>query len=184
MKQKEPVDKNSREFLERRFSAGRSSLLLILVLSVINFIFILLDRETYFLFSTSVPYYLTLFVKGVENNFTMGAWDNGPATMVCVALSALVLLAYLLCWRFSKKRSGWLTVATVLFILDTVGLVLISFGMLNEPMSTLMDFILHVCVVVQLVLSCNAGRKLNQMSQEQPLESRADLSKTNPEVFS
>lgn len=183
MKQKEPVDKNSRQFLERRVSTGRSSLLLILVLSVINFGFLLADSGTYFLFSASVPYYLTLFIKGVENNFVMGHWDNGPATMVCVFISALVLVLYLLCWIFSKKRGSWMTVAMVLFIVDTVGLVLISFGLLNEPMSNLVDFLLHIWAVAELVMASNAARKLSRMTQEQPLESTADLSKTNPEIF-
>lgn len=183
MKSKDPVDKNSRKFLERKISTGRSSLLLIIVLTVVNFGFLLADSGTYFLFSASVPYYLTLFMKGVENNFVMGSWENGPITMICVAISVVVLVVYLLCWIFSKKGSGWMTAAMVLFIVDTVGLVVISFGLLEDPWSNIIDFVLHIWAVAELIMASNAARKLKTMPQEQPIANVADLSKTDPEVF-
>ena len=51
-----PVDKNSREYLLRQVANGRYSLLLIVILTVVNLIMTILDTNTYFLFSASVPY--------------------------------------------------------------------------------------------------------------------------------
>ena len=65
-----PVDKNSREYLLRQVANGRYSLLLIVILTVVNLIMTILDTNTYFLFSASVPYYLVFVGMGIEN----GLW--------------------------------------------------------------------------------------------------------------
>ena len=51
------LGKNSREYLLRQVANGRYSLLLIVILTVVNLIMTILDTNTYFLFSASVPYY-------------------------------------------------------------------------------------------------------------------------------
>lgn len=67
-----PVDKNSREYLLRQVANGRYSLLLIVILTVVNLIMTILDTNTYFLFSASVPYYLVFVGMGIENGFVDG----------------------------------------------------------------------------------------------------------------
>ena len=77
-----PVDKNSREYLLRQVANGRYSLLLIVILTVVNLIMTILDTNTYFLFSASVPYYLVFVGMGIENGFVDGAWNvKGTAGM-------------------------------------------------------------------------------------------------------
>ena len=102
--------------LQRAISSGRTSLLMILILTVVNLLFTILDLDQYFLFSASVPYYLTMLGKGMDNGFLDGAWDiNGTYTITGLVISAVILAVYLLCWLMSKKKTGWLTAALVLF---------------------------------------------------------------------
>lgn len=105
-----PVDKNSREYLLRQVANGRYSLLLIVILTVVNLIMTILDTNTYFLFSASVPYYLVFVGMGIENGFVDGAWNvKGTLTYTGLVIALVIVAVYLLCWLLSKKRAGWLT---------------------------------------------------------------------------
>ena len=129
-----PVDKNSREYLLRQVANGRYSLLLIVILTVVNLIMTILDTNTYFLFSASVPYYLVFVGMGIENGFVDGAWNvKGTLTYTGLVIALVIVAVYLLCWLLSKKRAGWLTAALVLFIIDTVALVVIAFALYDSP---------------------------------------------------
>lgn len=167
MKMQPAVDKDSREYQLQQISGGRGTLLAILVLTLINLVMVVLDQGSYFLFSASVPYYLTMISKGIDNGFANGAWpENGPMTITALVISAVILAVYLLCWLLSKKRAGWLTAAMVLFLADTVALVLISFTVLDSPLSSLLDFLIHLWACWLLIRSFRAARKLKAMPEE------------------
>ena len=149
-----PVDKNSREYLLRQVANGRYSLLLIVILTVVNLIMTILDTNTYFLFSASVPYYLVFVGMGIENGFVDGAWNvKGTLTYTGLVIALVIVAVYLLCWLLSKKRAGWLTAALVLFIVDTVALVVITFALYDSPMGKLVDFLLHRPVEVSAIVA-------------------------------
>ena len=161
------VDKNSREYLEKNLTSGRQSLLLVLVFTVVNLVMVILDSGTYFLFSASLPYYLTMYGKGIDNGFVNGAWDvTGRYTITGLVVSAVVLGLFLLCWIFSKKRSGWLVAALVLFILDTLALLVFTFTIVNDPAGNIMDFVFHAYVIGSLIHGILAGKKLKKLDAQ------------------
>ena len=162
-----PVDKNSREYLQKQVSGGQYALLLIVIFTAINLVFLMLDVDRYFLFSASVPYYLVMIGKGVENGFVDGAWsENGPLTITGLVIALVILAVYLLCWLLSKKKGGWLTAAMVLFIVDSVILVVLTFALYDNPMVNAMDFLLHIWAIVELVQAVKANKKLKIMPAE------------------
>ena len=159
------VDKNSREYLLRQVANGRYSLLLIVILTVVNLIMTILDTNTYFLFSASVPYYLVFVGMGIENGFVDGAWNvRGTLTYTGLVIALVIVAVYLLCWLLSKKRAGWLTAALVLFIVDTVALVVITFALYDSPMGKLVDFLLHIWAIVELIQAVRGSKKLRALS--------------------
>lgn len=164
------VDKNSREYLTQQKKGGRTTLLLILAFTVLNLVLLALDQGTQFLFCASVPYYLTMIGKGIDNGFADGAWpENGTYTVTALVISALILAVYLLCWILSKKRAGWLTAALVLFAVDTVALIAVSFLLLENPAANIMDLVIHVVAIWELWQALRANRKLAQLPQEPPV---------------
>ena len=165
-----PVDKNSREYLLRQVANGRYSLLLIVILTVVNLIMTILDTNTYFLFSASVPYYLVFVGMGIENGFVDGAWNvKGTLTYTGLVIALVIVAVYLLCWLLSKKRAGWLTAALVLLV--------ITFALYDSPMGKLVDFLLHIWAIVELVLAVRGSRKLKELP---PTEEPRDIC-TGPE---
>lgn len=157
-----PVDKNSPEYLTKQVAGGRYSLLLILIFTTINLVLLLTDAGRYFLFSASVPYYLTAF--GIGMDYALGGTTY---TYTALVISAVILVVYLLCYLQSKNRTGWLTAALVLFCIDTVGLIFFSFTLLDSPMENILDFLLHGWAVVELIQAVRCAGKLKQLAAQQ-----------------
>lgn len=153
-----PVDKNSQEYLLKQVAGGRYSLLLILIFTVVNLVLLLVDSDRYFLFSASVPYYFTAFGIGMDSAFSDGI---GTFTITALVISLLILGVYLLCWILSKKHTGWLTAALVLFCVDTVGLLFLSY--IFET-SNLLDFLLHAWAIYELAHGIYCAGKLKKLS--------------------
>ena len=158
------VDKNSREYLESKVKNARFSLLLVLIFTVVNLVFLLTDGNTYFLFSASVPYYLTAFGMGMDLEL-----GGSVFTTTALVISAVILAAYLLCWIFSKKRIGWYVVALVLFAIDTALLVLLAleFAILKD---SIMDLVFHGWVVLELCQALSCHKKLKALPPEPAAE--------------
>ncbi len=160
---RQPIDKNSREYLTQKVNTGRHSLLLIIIFTVINLFMIIGDTGRYFLFSASIPYELT-FLGALMTYQETGA-ILGVYTYTALVISAAILALYLLCWLLSKKRAAWYVVALVLFALDTLFMVYINLEYIGEY---IMDIVFHVWVLWELWQAISAGKKLKNMPPEQP----------------
>ena len=86
-----------------------------------------------------------------------------------IAVAAVILALYLLCWLFSKKaRTGWMIFALVLFGLDT----LLMFLMNGFAIAYLLDTIFHVIIIVSMFKGIFACHKLKTLPPE-PVEAEA-----------
>ena len=147
-----------REQLQLKYKSARSNLLLTIILTVVNVVMLIAGSESMLLFSISVPFYAVVF----------GYFMEGSAMLATGCVIAAVMLAvYLLCWIFSKKRTGWLVAALVLFILDTIVMGLIY--LLSGEMSGIMDILIHALVLYYLIAGISSANKLKKMPPEEPV---------------
>ena len=158
-----------REMQEQRYKTSRANLLLIIILTVVNVVMLLVGSETMLLFSISVPYYAVVFGYVMENTTML--------TTGCV-IAAIMLVVYLLCWIFSKKRTGWMIAALVLFIIDTVVMGLMYLG-LGEA-SGIMDVLIHAWVLYYLIVGVISASKLKKMPREETVAA-AEVTGEDPE---
>lgn len=161
-KNQAPVDKNSREYLLQQYSSGRVTLVAVLLLTVINVVLMITGSDRYFLFSASVPYYLTAFGMAFDGS------GIGTFTLTALVISAVILAVYLVCWLLAKKRPGWLTAALVLFIVDTAALLALSVWM-DMLWVNILDLVFHVLAAVSLWQAVRASQKLKTMPEEMPV---------------
>lgn len=166
------VDKNSRAYKEQQINGARSSLLLTLGLTLVNVILLMFNSNTFFLFSVFVPYELIYFGR------TMDAGLIGSNTVVSLIIAAAILVVFVLCWLFGKKKPGWLTVAAVLFALDTAALLWFTFTLAADPAGQIMNIAIHAYVLIQLIQGCVSGAKLKN-EPEDPME---DPIAASPEI--
>ena len=152
-----------RQKLTRQYASGRSTLLSLVIFSAINMVLLLLNSETYFLFSATVPYYLTAFCMSLDDLmggafFTVGA----------VVISLIILGVYLLCWGLSKKHPGWLVAAFIFLIMDSLALVVVSLLIPDLLLSSILDLVFHILILVSVGMAVSANGKIKTLPPEQP----------------
>lgn len=160
-----PVDKNAPEYLTKQVAGGRYSLLLILIFTTINLVFLLLDANRYFLFSASIPYFMTALGMGMDYNL-----GGTTYKYTALAISVVILVAYLACWLMGKKHAGWLIAALILFIVDTLGLVFFSFTLLENPWGSILDYLFHGWAIVELIQAVRCAGKLKKLATQAPTQ--------------
>lgn len=133
------------------YRTARIDLLLVTILTAMNIIFLMTGSGTTMIFSAAVPYYLVAI-----------AWYNGPQWFVQYSLiiAAVILSVYLICWYFSTRHHGWLIAALVLFIMDTLALVVLYWGYWA---SGIFEALIHVAVLYYLVRGIRAAKALRTM---------------------
>lgn len=81
-----------------------------------------------------------------------------------IAVAVVLAILYVLPFVFSKKlRPGWLLFTLVIFILDTL-FMLIDVGVQSDM---LVDYLFHIWVIVSLFIGVSAGYKLKKLPPEE-----------------
>lgn len=133
--------------------------------------------DFYMLFSASVPYYSVFLALFFADKLPVDYYLNyetgkpeyfeipgaGIFLAVAAVIAVVTLGAYVLMWVLSKKSYIPLIVATVMFVFDTMGLLLIA--LLFGASSFIPDFLLHVLVLVILGLSIYTGVKKKKLER-------------------
>ena len=138
---------------QAKYRNARVSLLLILIFTAINLFSPLIGF--YMLFSAYIPQLfaeigaLLYFEQGIPLFYVVG-----------VFFAILLLLPYLLCYIFSKKKVGWMIGALVIFSIDTL-LFLVDFVTLLAAGDYFyfIDFFFHIYALVSLVLAVKYGKE-------------------------
>ena len=166
---------SQKQLLTNRYNSARIDLLLIVLFTVVNVVLQFVSADTYFLFSASVPFYITIYAMLFCGKYppeyygdAYAEWEAAgfyPDTVLYVALAiaAVILAVYLLCFFLSKNgKSGWLVLALVMFIADTIGLVL-----LGDLANSIVDLIFHALVIGVLVSGILSASKLKKLPDEE-----------------
>ena len=137
-----------------KFKSARGNLLLVALFSAINLLLIASDANFYMLFSASVPLYIFAVFR------ELGLASIGlAAALVGVGI-------YFLFWVLSKRNRVFMLVAMILFALDTLLLLGISFYG-NFEFSSLLDIAVHAWVLFYLITGTAAWAKLKNVTPEE-----------------
>ncbi len=159
------------DILERRYKSGVMSLLFVIVLTLVNVVLLVTNSDTYFLFSAYLPFFLAdygMFFCGMyapEYYADIPDMEFAGISLLIITLNiaAAILLIYLLCWIFArKKKIGWLIFALAFFALDTAFMIFIC-GISTD---ILLDLFLHGSVLISLGSGINAYYKLQKLPPE------------------
>ena len=155
--------------LQRRYNNARYNLLLVVIFTAINLVLLATGSDTYFLFTATVPYILGIFgmiyTGMMPTEFYVEAELIGMEFLdpsffyIMIAIAAVMVVGYLLCWLLSGKNRGfWLTAALIEFVLDTLFL----FFYYGIDVSMIVDYMLHIYVVISLFIGRSAYRKMKK----------------------
>ncbi len=152
------------------YNSARANLLVAMVFTLLNSVLSLIGGNMYFLFSCSFPYTMVsygafwsgIYPPEVYQELEVPESDLLPLWFLFVLLvpAVLALGAYLLCWIFSKKHVGWMIAATVLFVLDSLFLIL----WYQPAADMIMDYLFHAWVLFFFIRGCISYFKLKEVN--------------------
>ena len=152
-----PVDESAmlRAKYQTRLSNARFNIIAIVALTVLNIVMSVTGGGTYFLFSASVPYYLTSYMAALTGHLPeeiyadpANGWEGfeflpDELFVFAIVVSVIILLLYVLCFFFAKKHYGWLIVTALMFSIDTLGL-FGAFYLFGFDISDILDVAIHI----------------------------------------
>jgi hypothetical protein len=145
---------------QNKYNVARANLLAVLGFSAANTLLMAFGSNMYLLFSAWIPLYLTALGKAASAEPQVAFLFP-----ILVAASMILLLPYLFCWIFSKKKVGWMVGALVYFSMDTLLLILLCV-MSGDFLSMILDLLFHAWVLYYLIIGVRSGFKLKKLPAE------------------
>ncbi|MDR1209930.1 MAG: hypothetical protein LBK41_06420 [Clostridiales bacterium] len=129
----------------KTLNAGRQAVLVIAALSLVNVALTLMDAGISFTFSASFP---TMAIA-IGQTF---AEESGSSVfwMAGLAVAALSIVSYFLCWILSKAHPFVIVIALVMFVLDTL-LLLVLFYLSGNMADGIIDIVFHALALFYLI---------------------------------
>ena len=160
-----PVDKQSPAYQQNLVKTARSNLWVAVAFTVLNVGMLLVGSGRYFLFSMTIPYYLTYFGH-VFDYFMVGTYTLTGLTMAMVPVIVLALCTYM-----SQRSNRWLAGGVIVFALDTAAMLALMLWS-GDVGAMLVDILFHGWVMICLVRGLNAAKRLEQpvITAEAPVE--------------
>lgn len=152
-----------------RYQNARVNLLLAVGFTVINILLFAAGSDSFFLFSTYVPYvlviwgmlYCGLLPADYGTKYAELQILDKPYFAVFALLALIILAVYVVCWLCSKNRVGWMIAALSLFSVDTV--LMLAIG--GVAADSITDIMFHAWVIVSLAMGVHAYFKLKKLPQ-------------------
>ena len=161
---------SERQLLEAKYTNARHDILFLIIFTVINCALLLLNANTYFLFSAFIPYSLVddgMFWTGkYPAEYYEGLdgleFENDSYLIVMCVLAVICIGLYLLCWFMSKKKAGWMVASLVFIVIDTLALILF----VGVAVDWLLDYLFHAFIIYCIVRGIVAHHKLKNLPPE------------------
>lgn len=161
-----------REALENKYKNSISNILLVLGFTAVNVVLLLLNSNTYFLFSAFLPYMAAdygMYVCGLyPEEYYVGdeVFFDKSFLFLMVAIAVIMLLLYFVSWIFAKKKKvGWLIFALVFFCIDTVAML----AMTEIGADSIIDIVFHVWVIASLSNGVYSYFKMKKLPADEPV---------------
>ena len=144
---------------EKKYKSSRNNFLLMLGFTVLNVILLIFNSGVMMLFSATIPYYA----------IALGMMAETTGQLVFfLSLGIGMIVAYLICFIFSKKHYGFMIAALVLFVIDTVAL--IGLYTIALDVSGIIDLAIHAWVMYYLITGIINGYKLRHLPDDPEIE--------------
>ena len=157
--------------LESKYNSSIANLLLVVVFSAVNIVLLLVNANTYFLFSAFLPYFAVdygmyfcgMYPEEYYYDVPDMVFEEKSFLGICIAIAAGFLLAYLLCWYLAKKKKiGAVILALVMFLIDTVAMLWLT----EFAMDSIIDILMHIWVISYLIIGIVTYFKMKKAPDE------------------
>lgn len=146
-----------RKRMRRRLNLGRTSLPVMVSVTLVNQLLLAMGVNYHFLFSAAMPYYINWTVRELDL--------RGAVPVLSAVLSVGLCSVFLTCWMLSRRRRGWLRAALGLYTLDTLALLVFAVTVLRNPAACLLEALTHAVLLALLAYAVAAEEQLRRKPQ-------------------
>lgn len=165
MERQDSTQSKRRIRLRQKIVLGRWLLLAITGVSLINLLFLAFKVNYHFHLSAALPYYLNwLGVKLSEYSSVVGY------QVFAGILTGVLLGMYGACWLFSAKKPEWLAAGLVMYGIDTLILIVLSFTVVKRPAACVFEILSHLACLYFLWSAMQSGKALRKMARRRRVE--------------
>ena len=147
-----PAPRSKRAIAEEQYGASRVNMVFLLLLTVTNLVMLACGADWMMLSSASIPYFAAGFGQ-----------VSGQLLWACLGYAVAIALValYAVCFRLSKTRHQWMTVAAVLFGIDC--LFVVGLYIAFPKMMSVWDLLVHAWVMFDLIKGVVNAHKLKTL---------------------
>ncbi len=167
---------NERQLYERGYNSACGSLLLLIILTVVNGFLLVVNSNTYFLFTAWVPYLLLDMGMYLCGKYPVEYYDgnigdynfmNNGVLAFFIGAALIIVLLYVLCWHTAKKgKIGGLIAGLVFLLVDTV----MMFVWAGFTADNIMDIVVRACMIISVIGGISGYYKLKKLTEEKPIQ--------------
>jgi hypothetical protein len=151
----------TREEYQKMYTAARWALLVAVIATAVNLVWILIDKSFNFIVCLALPEVLALVEIALYSLKAPLFWQ-----IVLVAVLVALLLLYFLIWQFAKAKPRLMTIGCVLYVIDYVfRLYLLAMDLMggrNDLGMILIRILLPTVGLVLIVRGLSARKNLNR----------------------
>lgn len=142
------------------YKAGRSCLLAVTVLTLLNILMLLMGSDVSFLYSAILPQIAVVIASEL---------NSGMQSYLIVFVFAIIpVVLFAICYVLSKKEWKWLLIGTILMAVDFVCLILFSF--LAGFVGLLLNYVFTIIILVTMFKGVQAGKQLGNDFEKPNME--------------
>jgi len=183
----------TKEMFARDLKISNSNVLAMIAFTLINIILIIVNADISFPFSAAVPMYLVLMFSelcGMRSeefyemnygpNWEQSEFIDSGVFWAVVVIALIMIAVYFALWYFSKKKKVFSILLTVLYAIDTLGLLGFCTLIYAFDGYALIDFAFHAWVFYYLILALKAWDGMGYAPSEAQLAAQATVPDTVP----
>ena len=134
------VKPSKKDLAEARYKSARIYLLMVIMCTAFNVGFLFVESDTFYLASAVIPYMAMIFRE---------IFVGTVLAPIALAIGAIYLGLLVLCWALSKRKSGWMIAACVVYGLDLAAVALMYFA--ERESLFLVSMIFHAILIGLMV---------------------------------
>lgn len=160
----------------RQIRLARYMLLGTVIATLVNIVLLLNGADMQIPYCAALPFYLVWLGNIFDNGMVAAGPVVGEFTYTGMLICFVLLSAWLVVWFLARGSRRWLQVGMAFVIADTAILLLITLVLFENPVSSLLELVLHGAVLWKIIKGIRAYDQLAalqqaQVQQEIPAES-------------
>ena len=117
----------------------------------------MIESDTVLVIAPSVPYMAVIIAQAFD------AYNGSSLTSIAMVAGVIISALYPICGLVCKKKASGMLIAAVLFIVDFIGMLILTHVFMDSMMSSFADIVAHAVILFMLISGWQTQKKYHSM---------------------